>query len=168
MTFAEIFMYVMGALIVLDLFLVLILKVKSISMATWIAAQNHPTLIMAGTLGTVGLCYLLQDNVIEACFMAAMGAHLFSGIPVTVEQAVKMSLVAPDAAGPFSDTTIHTDTGEQVYKDGKLVSDTTHPAPIPGTSPLPGRDDGQFVPQNDPVSGLDQQAANRKANGPQS
>lgn len=83
--FAQIFTWVMGGAILLDLFLVLVLRVKSISMATWIAAQAHPTLITAGTLGTVFICWILVngDHPIHACFMAGMGGHLFTGIPVS-------------------------------------------------------------------------------------
>ena len=83
--FAQVFVWVMGAAIALDLFLVLVLKVKSISMATWIAAQAHPTLITAGTLVTVFICVVLvKENAPGyACFMAAMGGHLFTGIPVS-------------------------------------------------------------------------------------
>lgn len=89
--FAHVFVWVMAIAIAIDLFLVLVLKVKSISMATWIASQNHPTLCFAGALATAYICYLLLDTPWEMAFMAGMGAHLFSGIPVTVAQAKKIA-----------------------------------------------------------------------------
>lgn len=72
-------LYVAGVsvAVVADLFLVLVLKVKSISMATWIATQAHPTLIAFGVLVSVGIAYLLWDYRWLLCVNFLLCGHLF-------------------------------------------------------------------------------------------
>jgi hypothetical protein len=72
-----VFEFIMGSAIVTDLIMVLVLKVTSISMATWIATQAHPTLIAAGVLATVGVCYLVRESWGLVMFAGLMGGHLF-------------------------------------------------------------------------------------------
>jgi hypothetical protein len=48
--------------ILLDFFLVLVLKVKSISARAWIATKLHPTIIAFAMLLTVLVCYLVRSE----------------------------------------------------------------------------------------------------------
>lgn len=72
------FIVVMGLAIATDLVLVLVLKTTSISMATWIGTEAHPTLISGGILATVGVCYLVRESWGLVMFAGIMGGHLFA------------------------------------------------------------------------------------------
>jgi hypothetical protein len=63
--------------IAVDLFLVLVLHVKSISLSTWIAENAHPTLIGAGVLAGVGICYLVRSEWRLVMFAGILTGHLF-------------------------------------------------------------------------------------------
>lgn len=77
MWFAVVFLALVGVGVGFDLYLVLIRKTKSISLATWIATKAHPTLIAAGILATVGVCFLVQDYWGLVAFAGILGGHLF-------------------------------------------------------------------------------------------
>jgi len=72
------FVALTGAAILLDLVLVLVLRVKSISLRTWLATEAHPTLLVAGTLATVGVCALVSGSPVLLFFAAFLGGHLFA------------------------------------------------------------------------------------------
>ncbi len=74
---AALFIASMSAAIALDLYLVLWLKVRSISWRTWQATKKHPTLIIAGCLATLLVCLGLHDSFWLACLAAWVGGHLF-------------------------------------------------------------------------------------------
>lgn len=64
-------------LITLDLIMVLYWKIQSISSMTWDACEDHPTLIAAGILMTVGICYIVRHWWWMCMFSGIMGGHLF-------------------------------------------------------------------------------------------
>lgn len=68
---------IMALLILTDLYLVLIAKVDSISWRTWVAEDAHPTLIGAGVLAGIGVCYLVRRNWRLVMFNGLMTGHLF-------------------------------------------------------------------------------------------
>jgi hypothetical protein len=74
--YGEAFVIIMAIAIIVDLLLVG-LGLSSISWRTWMATQHHPTLIAAGTLATVGICYLIRYSWKYVMFMGIMGGHLF-------------------------------------------------------------------------------------------
>ena len=66
-----------ASLIILYLVMVMVWKMQSISSMTWDACEEHPTLIAAGILGTVGICYLVRHWWWMCMFSGIMGGHLF-------------------------------------------------------------------------------------------
>lgn len=76
--YARLFVWAFAVAIVTDLILVLVLKVKSISLATWIATEAHPTLIFAGAIGGCYVCFLVRDHWREVAFAGMMTGHLFA------------------------------------------------------------------------------------------
>jgi hypothetical protein len=64
--------------IIVDLVLVLVLGDESISYRTWIAQQEHPTLITAGAFATIGVCYLVRTEWRLVLVAAFLGGHLFA------------------------------------------------------------------------------------------
>lgn len=71
------FMVIMGAACVLDFWMVVVRKVPSISWRTWMEMRKHPTLIAAGIIATLGVCFLLQGEWGLVAFAGIMGGHLF-------------------------------------------------------------------------------------------
>lgn len=72
------FVVLMGLAIAADLAVVLGLSEPSISWRTWQAERKHPTLITAGTLATILVCYLVRGSWPLVFFAAFMGGHLFA------------------------------------------------------------------------------------------
>lgn len=72
-----IFCLIMGFAISCDMTMVMILKTDSISWRSWVTTQEHPTLIAAGMLFTVGVCWLIRTSWVLVMFMGIMGGHLF-------------------------------------------------------------------------------------------
>lgn len=64
--------------VALDLVMVLVLGVDSISWRTWEATAAHPTLIGAGVLATVGVCWLVRTFWPSVLFAGMLGGHLFT------------------------------------------------------------------------------------------
>jgi len=73
-----VFVTATAAAIVLDLVLVLVLNVDSISWRTWEAAEAHPTLSVAGVFATVLVCWLVRGRWGLVMFAGFLGGHLFS------------------------------------------------------------------------------------------
>jgi hypothetical protein len=75
-TWIKAFVYIMGVAIGLDLILVGTGH-TSISMATWIATNAHPTLIAAGILGSCWVAMKIKDDWKALFFWGIMTGHLF-------------------------------------------------------------------------------------------
>lgn len=73
-----VFVVAMSAAILLDLWLVLVRKTKSISWRIWEACSAHPTLMVAGTIATFATCWLVRDTWPLVAFAAYTGGHLFA------------------------------------------------------------------------------------------
>lgn len=71
------FVLLMGAAIACDMVMVEGLGTDSISWRTWVATQDHPTLIAAGILFTLLVCWLVRTSWVLVMFMGIMGGHLF-------------------------------------------------------------------------------------------
>jgi hypothetical protein len=64
--------------IAVDLVLVLALRVTSISQRIWIATEAHSTLMPAGALTTVFVCWLVRGSWRRVFFGGVLGGHLFT------------------------------------------------------------------------------------------
>lgn len=80
--FGVLFLFIFCGLAVYDLYLKY-KKNTSISEDTWLACSTHPTLIMAGTLATIGVGWLVRDLWGLVLLAGLLGGHLFSGIAPT-------------------------------------------------------------------------------------
>ena len=63
--------------ILIDLILVLVLHVQSISLTTWIAEYQHPTLIAFGVIVTIFVAWLVRSNWRMVLMAGLLGGHLF-------------------------------------------------------------------------------------------
>jgi hypothetical protein len=71
------YLVLMAIGIIADLVLVLVLRVESISSRVWDATAAHPTLIAAGVLATVLVCWLVHSSWRMVFFAGLLGGHLF-------------------------------------------------------------------------------------------
>jgi len=67
-----------GSAIALDVYMVLVLGIESISSRIWRACEQHDTLIAAGMLATVGIAFLVRRYRWMVLFTGIMGGHLFT------------------------------------------------------------------------------------------
>ncbi|HLW67839.1 MAG TPA: hypothetical protein VKS79_21150 [Gemmataceae bacterium] len=65
-----------GVGIAADLFLVLVLHAKSISMATWLATKAHPTIQVAIVLAGYGIAALIRKRWYLAATAVGLACHL--------------------------------------------------------------------------------------------
>lgn len=74
--YIRLFVWIFGFSVLIDLILVFTGH-TSISMATWIQTQLHPTLIAAGTLGMTYIGYLVRTCWKTVLLSGALLGHLF-------------------------------------------------------------------------------------------
>lgn len=74
----RIFLSLFGLGVLIDLYLVLVLHIQSISWRIWEACLAHPTLTVAGTLATVGVCRLVSHRWGLVFLAGFLGGHLFT------------------------------------------------------------------------------------------
>lgn len=74
----RLFLALFGLGVLIDLYLVLVAHTDSISWRIWEACLAHPTLMVAGTLATIGVCRLVSHRWGLVFLAGFLGGHLFT------------------------------------------------------------------------------------------